>query len=187
MTSKVPLIIHNSDAVGQLSETEPFISFSFFFPAGHMAKKKSNAAAAAVSQRQQQQQDTGKVGQLPKLVVKRDLSVTELEPNQIYLIHNFFTSKECESLIHHFNACLSLRPVPAIPKPGEAFRSNDRESVQDTAIAQRIWDLGIKKACLETPGISEASLPRKPVGLNSNIRIYRYREGQVRYGRVCVF
>lgn len=152
-----------------------------------MAKKKSNAAAAAVPQRQQQQQDTGKVGQLPKLVVKQDLSVTELEPNQIYLIHNFFTSKECESLIHHFNACLSLRPVPAIPKPGEAFRSNDRESVQDTAIAQRIWDLGIKKACLETPGISEASLPRKPVGLNSNIRIYRYREGQVRYGRVCVF
>lgn len=147
-----------------------------------MAKKKSNAAPAPQQQQQQSTAKcTGNVSQLPRLLAKNDLSVTELEPNQIYLIHNFFTSKECQSLIRHFNACLPPQPVPAIPKPGEAFRSNDRESVQDPEIAQKIWDLGIKKACLETPGIYEASLPRKPVGLNSNIRIYRYREGQVSY------
>lgn len=48
MTSKVPLIIHNSDAVGQLSETEPFISFSFFLSCWNIWPRRS--------QTQQQQQ-----------------------------------------------------------------------------------------------------------------------------------
>lgn len=116
----------------------------------------------------------------PKLAPKPSLQVTELEPNQIYLIHNYFTAKECGALIRHFESSLRLRTVPAIPKPGEAFRSNDRDSFNDAALAEKLWRLGLDKACQTTPGIAQVSLPRQPVGLNSNLRVYRYRVGQVR-------
>ncbi|KAI9313986.1 hypothetical protein BX666DRAFT_1863431 [Dichotomocladium elegans] len=114
----------------------------------------------------------------PKLVRKSDLSVTELAQNQIYLIHNFFTPQECTALISYFDSTLPLKTVPVIPKKGEAFRSNDRESFEDPALADDLWHLGLQNVCEKIAGISQASLPRRPVGLNANLRVYRYREGQ---------
>ncbi|KAG0170248.1 hypothetical protein DFQ28_002201 [Apophysomyces sp. BC1034] len=114
----------------------------------------------------------------PSLSCKSSLRVTEVEPNQIYLIHDLFTSKECDALIKHFETHLPPQPVPTIPKRGEAFRSNDRQSLEDAAFAQQLWEIGLDKICGEQEGIGNVSLPRKPVGLNSNIRVYRYRVGQ---------
>lgn len=146
-----------------------------------MAKKKAQAQQKAQPKAQSKSQSSPKdvSSRLPKLIKKSGLEVTELERNQIYLIHNFFTPKECEALIQHFDACLTPQPVPAIPKPGEAFRSNDRQSVQDSAFADLLWQVGMSEVCQQTSGVADVSLPRKPVGLNSNIRIYRYRTGQV--------
>ncbi|KAF7725134.1 hypothetical protein EC973_000386 [Apophysomyces ossiformis] len=137
-----------------------------------MAPKTKTAKRAA--------KDSSSTGQkqLPSLTRKTSLRVTELEPNQIYLIHNLFTPNECDALIRHFETHLPPQPVPAIPKRGEAFRSNDRQSMEDEAFAQRLWEVGLDKICQEQQGISEVSLPRRPVGLNSNIRVYRYRVGQ---------
>ncbi|ORZ00265.1 hypothetical protein BCR43DRAFT_484919 [Syncephalastrum racemosum] len=145
-----------------------------------MAKKKAQAQQKTQPKAQSKTQSSPKdiSLRLPKLIKKSGLDVTELERNQIYLIHNFFTPKECEALIQHFDACLTPQPVPAIPKPGEAFRSNDRQSIQDSAFADLLWQLGMSEVCQQTPGIADVSLPRKPVGLNSNIRVYRYRTGQ---------
>ncbi|KAI8366063.1 uncharacterized protein BYT42DRAFT_588773 [Radiomyces spectabilis] len=113
----------------------------------------------------------------PKLMPKSSLQVTELEPHQIYLIHDFFTGKECEQLISYFDIHLPLQQVPTIPKPGEAFRSNDRQSFVNEELAQQLWKAGLQQAC-EHPGITTVSLPRRPAGLNSNLRIYRYRPQQ---------
>ncbi|KAI9007942.1 hypothetical protein CLU79DRAFT_723384 [Phycomyces nitens] len=115
----------------------------------------------------------------PALIPKKDLRVTEVEPRQIYLIHDFFTAKECNSLIQHFETHLPLQQVSTTPRPGEAFRSNDRQSFQDATLAQKIWQMGLDKVCQMTAGIKDLALPREPLGLNSNLRIYRYRPGQM--------
>ncbi|KAL0096854.1 hypothetical protein J3Q64DRAFT_1709801 [Phycomyces blakesleeanus] len=125
------------------------------------------------------QSEPPKVPKLPTLSPKKDLVVTEVEPRQIYLIHDFFTAKECNSLIQHFETHLPLQQVSTTPRPGEAFRSNDRQSFEDPIFAQRLWQLGLDKVCRLTEGIQGLALPRQPVGLNSNLRIYRYRPGQM--------
>ncbi|ORX52279.1 hypothetical protein DM01DRAFT_350494 [Hesseltinella vesiculosa] len=113
---------------------------------------------------------------LPKLIAKSALSVTELEPQQIYLIHDFFTPKECQQLIAYFDKHLTPQAAASlVPKPGEAFRSNDRQSLQSSALANQLWQLGLARVCTSQQGIAGS---RQPCGLNSNIRIYRYRPGQ---------
>ena len=56
---------------------------------------------------------------------------------------------------------------------GEAFRDNDRISVEDPDLAQRLWEATGLAACFsgrECGGY-------RPVGLNSNIRLYRWLVG----------
>ncbi|CAO3622107.1 unnamed protein product [Cunninghamella echinulata] len=38
--------------------------------------------------------------------------------------------------------------------------------------------MGLSQLCVQQPDFFQVSLPRKPCGLNSNIRIYRYQLGQ---------
>jgi hypothetical protein len=61
---------------------------------------------------------------------------------------------------------------------GEAFRDNGRAAVHDAALAARLWrgtGLGAALAGLAADG-------DEPVGLNPNVRLYRYVPGQ-RFGR----
>lgn len=52
---------------------------------------------------------------------------------------------------------------------GEAFRDNDRISVDDPALAETLWQSGLKKL------FSDIKVRGKvAVGLNPNIRLYRY-------------
>ncbi|KAI8099575.1 uncharacterized protein BX664DRAFT_321636 [Halteromyces radiatus] len=118
------------------------------------------------------------LAKFPQLIAKHGLKVEQVEPNQIYLIPHFFNAKECESLIQYFDTHLTPQTVSLYPKPGEAFRSNDRQSMQDPILANKIWELGLDKLCAQEEGINQVSLPRQPCGLNSNLRIYRYRPGQ---------
>jgi predicted 2-oxoglutarate/Fe(II)-dependent dioxygenase YbiX len=114
----------------------------------------------------------------PKLFPKSDLQVHELLPGQIYTIPDFFSVKECDSLISYIEANIHLQTTPAIPKRGEALRSNDRISLSDANFANTLWTIGIDKVVQSTSTIYKAALPHKPAGLNSNIRIYRYTPGQ---------
>ncbi|GAA5802669.1 hypothetical protein HPULCUR_008143 [Helicostylum pulchrum] len=109
----------------------------------------------------------------PKLEQKQYLEITELEAQQIYIIPNFLHGKECDSLIKYFETNLPPKASPGgKPKRGEAFRNNDRQALQDAGLAQEIWN-GMEKVVQE----SNISRTRVPRGLNSNIRVYRYRKG----------
>ncbi|KAM3589182.1 hypothetical protein VKS41_000059 [Umbelopsis sp. WA50703] len=114
----------------------------------------------------------------PKLFPKADLQVNELLQGQIYTIPDFFTVKECDNLIAHIESNIPLQKTSGIPKRGEALRSNDRISVSDPDFADMLWSLGINTVSTSTQAIYKAALPNIPVGLNSNIRIYRYTPGQ---------
>lgn len=110
---------------------------------------------------------------LPKLEQKQYLEMTELEAQQIYVIPNFLHGKECDALIHYFETNLPPKSSPGgKPKRGEAFRNNDRQAIQDAELAQEIWK-GMQQVVQE----SSMGATKVPKGLNSNIRVYRYRKG----------
>ncbi|XP_026657785.1 uncharacterized protein LOC103699885 isoform X3 [Phoenix dactylifera] len=63
------------------------------------------------------------------------------------------------------------------PAKGEAYRDNERISVNDPVLAECIWESGLKKV------FDDIKVQEKvAVGLNPNIRFYRYKVGQ-RFGR----
>lgn len=105
----------------------------------------------------------------PTLTQKKFLQLDELEPDQIYVIPKFLNVKECDALINYFETHLPLKEsAGGKPKRGEAFRNNDRQSMEDPLLAADLWQ-GMQKVVQE-------SLTRSK-GLNSNIRVYRYRKG----------
>lgn len=137
-----------------------------------MAKTKKKTVPSTPSA------DEPKKAAFPRLSAKPHLSVTELEPHQIYVIPQFFTAQECDSLITYFDTHLSPQTVPTTIRRGEAYRNNDRQSQHNPELAEMIWRLGLDQVCASHDGIHSVSSPRRPCGLNSNLRIYRYKPGQ---------
>lgn len=73
-------------------------------------------------------------------------------------------------------ALTSATPLPLLV---QAFRDNDRVSVEDPAYAQQLWDaLGLRRLFAGR----DTATGGEPVGLNPNLRFYRYGPGQ-RFGR----
>ncbi|KZF19598.1 hypothetical protein L228DRAFT_285546 [Xylona heveae TC161] len=128
---------------------------------------------------------------LEPLVPNCDLSLSTLVENQIITIPNFFTASLCKTYVS-FLSSLPFLTTPAKPKKGDAVRVNDRFQIEDPAFAEQLWnstalkDLVCGSAISEydyaEEGMSEAARRQlwggEVVGLNPNIRIYRYRKGQ---------
>lgn len=135
------------------------------------------------------------------------LTLTPLLHDQIYLIPHFLTAPLCKTYVS-FLASLPLATTPAArPKKDEAVRVNDRFQIQDERFAEMLWEgtgLGglVRRGGVEGcdgyngygyegedgEGGKEDEEERKkrmkelwggePLGLNANIRIYRYSKGQ---------
>ncbi|KAI8336865.1 hypothetical protein EDC96DRAFT_523849 [Choanephora cucurbitarum] len=103
---------------------------------------------------------------------KKYLQMTEIERDQIYVIPNYFSEKECQSVIRYFETHLPLQETKGKPKRGYAFRNNDRQSMENPSVAQALW-----KGMSLVVQNSRMAKTKTPQGLNSNIRIYRYRPG----------
>lgn len=138
---------------------------------------------------------------LRPLLPAADLTLTPLLTDQIYLIRNFFPGTLCKSYAS-FLASLPLTTTPGKPKKDEAVRVNDRFQIEDTRFAEMVWSGTALKELVTTRfdedeynyddyGDNEEGKPptdlaqkRKqiwggePLGLNPNIRIYRYSPGQ---------
>jgi hypothetical protein len=78
-----------------------------------------------------------------------------------------------------------LITTPAKPKKGEAVRVNDRFQIQDATFADTLWrETALKDLVTNSPAEDEQPLPLReiwggePLGLNANIRVYRYSPGQ---------
>ena len=121
------------------------------------------------------------------LVPESDLALREALAGQIVTISNFWTSTLCKTYVS-FLSSLPLTTTPGKPKKGDAVRVNDRFQIDDPAFAERLWSgTSLKDLVLGTSendglGIDEAHRRElwggHVLGLNPNIRIYRYSKGQ---------
>ncbi|KAJ5577061.1 Prolyl 4-hydroxylase alpha subunit [Penicillium sp. DV-2018c] len=135
---------------------------------------------------------------LRPLLPTTDLTLTPLLPSQIYLIRNFLPSTLCKTYAS-FLASLLLTTTPGTPKKDEALRVNDRFQIDDARFAEMLWSTTALKHLVTTlgeyeynpdedaedggipPAVTERARQLwggEPLGLNPNIRIYRYSKGQ---------
>jgi hypothetical protein len=109
------------------------------------------------------------------LIPDADLVMEEVMPGQIVTIPNFWTSTLCKSYVS-FLSSLHLTTTPGKPKKGDAVRVNDRYQIDDPAFAERLWNETALKAIVEAQ--PKEKWGGDVIGLNPNIRIYRYSKGQ---------
>ncbi|BAE57702.1 hypothetical protein F9C07_2661 [Aspergillus flavus] len=149
-----------------------------------MPPKSKSKKDIAPPKQQQQRQQTPKPNWPPlrPLIPSSDLTLDPLLPDQIYLIPNFFTANLCKTYVS-FLSSLPLTTTPGKPKKGDAVRVNDRFQIQDERFAESLWSgTALKDLVMNGDGEGERSMKEiwggEPLGLNANIRIYRYSKGQ---------
>lgn len=142
----------------------------------------------------QQKQQQPNWPPLRPLIPSTSLTLDPLVPDQIYLIRNFFPSTLCKTYTS-FLASLPLTTTPGKPKKGDAVRVNDRFQIQDEGFAEGLWSgTALKEMVMNAGGGDEYEEEEskeeettrdvkdiwggEPIGLNGNIRIYRYSKGQ---------
>ncbi|KAK5190453.1 hypothetical protein LTR92_009501 [Exophiala xenobiotica] len=113
---------------------------------------------------------------LSPVIPAEHLSMEAVLPGQIVLIRNLFTSALCKNYVS-FLSTLPLTTTPGKAKRGEAVRVNDRFQVDDPTFANRLWEGSGLKYLVER-NEDETTFDGKVLGLNPNIRVYRYRPGQ---------
>ncbi|KAJ4499324.1 hypothetical protein C8R41DRAFT_893604 [Lentinula lateritia] len=122
------------------------------------------------------------------LIPSNLLSIQEILTNQIVTIPHFWPASLCKTYVS-FLSNLPLVTTPGKPKKGDAVRVNDRFQIQDASFATRLWEeTGLKDIIMgyvqSEDGLQLDGEARKQlwggevVGLNPNIRVYRYSKGQ---------
>lgn len=155
-----------------------------------MAPKKVKGEAAKTAKLSSSGQGQVRVPNWPPftpLIPASDLSLQELLPGQIVTIPNFWPATLCKNYVSFLSA-LPLTTTPGKPKKGDAVRVNDRYQIDDPAFAARLWNetalKGLVTGTLEDGGLGLTDGQREElwggeiIGLNPNIRIYRYSKGQ---------
>jgi hypothetical protein len=85
-----------------------------------------------------------------------------------FQVQNFFSSYESKAFIETAEGIGFTHQGSLGPAKGEAYRDNDRISVNDPVLADSIWDSGLNKLFSDIRIRGKAA-----VGLNPNIRLYR--------------
>ncbi|PVH93668.1 hypothetical protein DM02DRAFT_603687 [Periconia macrospinosa] len=128
---------------------------------------------------------------LTPLLPTSSLSLQTVLPSQILTIPHLFTPTLCKTYVS-FLSTLPLVTTPANPKKGDAVRVNDRFQIEDKVFAERLWEgTGLRGLVLgegegeDGEGEEEGGEEKRRelwggdvLGLNPNIRIYRYTPGQ---------
>ncbi|KAJ0960989.1 hypothetical protein J5N97_001024 [Dioscorea zingiberensis] len=116
-------------------------------------------------------------GMWPRIKAKKDLQINRLKGTHLFTVPNFLTAAEAKAFVEAAEAIGFVHQGSQGPAKGEAYRDNDRISVSDPVLAESIWESGLKRI------FDDIELRGKvAVGLNPNIRFYRYKVGQ-RFGR----
>ncbi|KAL6005533.1 hypothetical protein ACLOJK_006100 [Asimina triloba] len=119
----------------------------------------------------------GKKSTWPTIKSKPDLKMIHLKEKNLFTVQNFFTAAESKAFVEAAESIGFAHQGSLGPAHGEAFRDNDRISVNDLILAETIWESGLKRL------FSDIKIRGKvAVGLNPNIRFYRYKVGQ-HFGR----
>ncbi|KAI3793058.1 hypothetical protein L1987_35670 [Smallanthus sonchifolius] len=113
----------------------------------------------------------------PPIKPKSDLRITSIKDQDLFTVQNFLTAAESKAFIKAAESIGFVHQGSLGPTKGEAYRDNDRIAVNDPVLADTLWESGLSKL------LSHITIRGKvPVGLNPNIRLYRYNIGQ-RFGR----
>ncbi|GFP84762.1 hypothetical protein PHJA_000620100 [Phtheirospermum japonicum] len=113
----------------------------------------------------------------PSIKPKSDLQTNRLKNDDLITIPNYLTSAESKAFINVAESIGFVHQGSLGPTMGEAYRDNHRISVDDPVLAEAIWEGGLSKL------FSDFKIRGKvAVGLNPNLRFYRYSAGQ-RFGR----
>lgn len=83
-------------------------------------------------------------------------------------MQNFFTSAECKAFIKVAESIGFAHQGSLGPTKGEAYRDNDRISVNDPVLADTIWNSGLNTLFSDIKIRGQVA-----VGLNPTIRFYR--------------
>ncbi|XP_022140818.1 uncharacterized protein LOC111011396 [Momordica charantia] len=113
----------------------------------------------------------------PAIKPKQNLQIVRLKENDLFTVPSFLTSVESKGFITIAESMGFVHQGSLGPTKGEAFRDNDRISVNDPDLADTIWRSGLDKLFADIKIRGKVA-----VGLNPNIRFYRYNVGQ-RFGR----
>lgn len=124
---------------------------------------------------------------LQSLIPTCDLYLDVLLQDQVITISRLWTASLCKTYVA-FLKTLPLLTTPGIPKKGHAVRVNDRFQIDDPVFAERLWSgTGLKSlvedsTAQDRDSTKDAQQPPswggRVLGLNPNIRIYRYTKGQ---------
>ncbi|MFQ6661940.1 hypothetical protein Gotur_029935 [Gossypium turneri] len=109
----------------------------------------------------------------PVLQPKLNLQITRLKDKDLFTVQNFFTPAESKAFIKAAESAGFEHQGSLGPAKGEAYRDNDRIAVNDPALADMVWQSGLSKLLSDIKIRGKAA-----VGLNPNIRFYRYKVGQ---------
>jgi predicted 2-oxoglutarate/Fe(II)-dependent dioxygenase YbiX len=106
----------------------------------------------------------------PVLTPKTNLRINNILPNkQLFTVNNFLTTEECKNIIKFAETQLKFVPSEkAPPKRGYAYRDNDRVQVTNHQFANTLWEMGTNSLFTNDGA----------VGLNPNLRFYKYASGQ---------
>ncbi|KAK9143575.1 hypothetical protein Syun_012975 [Stephania yunnanensis] len=113
----------------------------------------------------------------PSMKPKKDLHTTFFKDTHLFTVPSFLTCLESRAFVKAAESIGFVHQGSLGPTKGEAFRDNDRISVNDPVLAQSIWDSGLNGLFVDIKIRGKVA-----VGLNPNIRFYRYKVGQ-RFGR----
>lgn len=164
-------------------------------PKSKQQQKKASAAASTNPQANaEKRQDVPNWPVIQPVIPASDLELVSLLPDQILTIPRFWTTNLCKAYVT-FLSSLPLVTTPGKPKKGDAVRVNDRYQVDDATFAERLWSGTALKELVEKPTIDGEALSNEEkrdlwggevLGLNSNIRVYRYKKGQF-FDQHCMF
>lgn len=84
-------------------------------------------------------------------------------------MQNFLTAAESKAFVKTAEAIGFVHQGSLGPTKGEAYRDNDRIAVNDPVLADTLWESGLSKHFSDITIRGKAA-----VGLNPNIRLYRF-------------
>mmetsp|Transcript_127988 Transcript_127988/g.292428 ORF Transcript_127988/g.292428 Transcript_127988/m.292428 type:complete len:218 (+) Transcript_127988:21-674(+) len=99
------------------------------------------------------------------------LNLVEIH-RSMFVVENMLSAAECTAIIR-FAEQTGFDQLDCPPTRETAARSHGRLSIESPAFAAKLWER-VQAVSVVPPEISG----RKPVGLASNIRFYRYRPGE---------
>ncbi|XP_020531318.1 uncharacterized protein LOC18447815 isoform X2 [Amborella trichopoda] len=113
----------------------------------------------------------------PAIKSKHNVQINQLKNLDLFTIPDILTAAESRAFITVAESMGFSHQGSLGPAKGEAYRDNDRISVNDPILAETLWHCGLQNMFTDIKIRGKVA-----VGLNPSIRFYRYNIGQ-RFGR----